>query len=77
MALKEISTACPPTPPAGKTAAIGATTALALTACGGGTGSDDDKAAADKPQGVVSQAEARKIADFTDLNSIRIDSDLS
>ncbi|MFF7771205.1 hypothetical protein ACFZC7_32440 [Streptomyces massasporeus] len=46
-----------------KTAAVGATTALALTACGGGTGSDGDKAAADKPQGVVSQAQAKKIAD--------------
>ncbi|MFF7733149.1 hypothetical protein [Streptomyces sp. NPDC007984] len=45
-----------------KTAALGATTALALTACGGGTGSQDDKAA-DKPQGVVSRAEAKKIAD--------------
>lgn len=45
-----------------KTAAIGATTAFALTACGGGTGSDDGKAAA-TPQGVVSQAEAKKIAD--------------
>ncbi|MFF5371544.1 hypothetical protein [Streptomyces sp. NPDC013187] len=46
-----------------RTAAIGAMTALALTACGGGTGSDGDKAAADKPQGVVSRAEAKKIAD--------------
>ncbi|MFI0140875.1 hypothetical protein [Streptomyces luteogriseus] len=46
-----------------KTAAIGATTALALTACGGGTGSDGDKASAGTPQGVVSQAEAKKIAD--------------
>ncbi|MGW0290644.1 hypothetical protein [Streptomyces tuirus] len=46
-----------------KTAAIGATTALALTACGGGTGPDDGKAADGKPQGVVSQAEAKKIAD--------------
>ncbi|MFJ4723714.1 hypothetical protein [Streptomyces luteogriseus] len=46
-----------------KAAAIGATTALALTACGGGTGSDGDKAATGTPQGVVSQAEAKKIAD--------------
>ncbi|MFC8146575.1 hypothetical protein ACFUKV_33280 [Streptomyces paradoxus] len=46
-----------------RTAVVGATTALALTACGGGTGSDGDKAADDKPQGVVSQAEAKKIAD--------------
>jgi hypothetical protein len=40
------------------------TTALALTACGGQTGSDSGK---DTPQGVVSQAAAKKIADFTDL----------
>ncbi|MEU3090169.1 hypothetical protein ACWCQ0_12450 [Streptomyces massasporeus] len=45
-----------------RTAAIGATAALALTACGGGTGSDGDEAAGGKPQGVVSRAEAEKIA---------------
>jgi hypothetical protein len=42
------------------------TTALALTACGGQTGSDSDSGK-DTPQGVVSQAAAKKIADFTDL----------
>ncbi|MFJ4281162.1 hypothetical protein [Streptomyces massasporeus] len=46
-----------------KTAVLGATTALALTACGGGTGSDGDKAAPDAPQGVVGKAEAKKITD--------------
>ncbi|MFJ7181963.1 hypothetical protein ACIQXA_37705 [Streptomyces massasporeus] len=46
-----------------RTAAIGATAGLALTACGGGTGSDGDEAADGKPpQGVVSRAEAEKIA---------------
>ncbi|MFC9508876.1 hypothetical protein [Streptomyces sp. NPDC057002] len=46
-----------------RTAAVGATAALALTACGSES-AGTDKASA--PQGVVSQAAAKKIADFTD-----------
>lgn len=44
-----------------KVAALGVTTALALTACGGQAGSDSG--VDDTPQGVVTQAAAKKIAD--------------
>ncbi|MER7404324.1 hypothetical protein ABT373_17955 [Streptomyces sp. NPDC000070] len=44
-----------------KVAAVGITTALTLTACGGQAASDSDTD--DTPQGVVSRADAKKIAD--------------
>jgi hypothetical protein len=53
-------------------AAVGVTTVLALTACGGGAGSDSGKASgADAaPQGVVSQATAKKAADhYQEVNN--------
>ncbi|GGW38492.1 hypothetical protein AB0E64_05455 [Streptomyces caelestis] len=50
-----------------KGTAVGITTALALTACGGQTGSDSGKGT---PQGVVSQAAAKKIADhYEEVNN--------
>ncbi len=54
-----------------KVAAVGVTTALALTACGGQAGSDSGKASGDDtPQGVVSKAAAEKIADhYEEVNN--------